>query len=974
MAWYDNDYKYRKKITINATSAGAQTNYQKKVVVYKTIGTTTPFSFPVITTLEDKIDADPESGGNHAEGVTTDGTYLYATDRFHIYKLDKNGDPLDPVIENDHAMTDGTDCYAVTGLWAKDGKLYVGSGTWDAVSNGLPTTNYVKVFNCSDLSYVEEHYIGFLTARGTIEGACYHKGSWWVVFHDWKTHISRFDNDWNHVADYAASTQGDCGDGIFGIGDYLAIQTCELSGGHHDRCYFFKWNGSSLDACGYATVSGATCLQGGGVEPGEDIAWFADNTGANADGDIIKTSVKQEIHSLDGHCLDNFNDVRFTQSDGETELYHKKTNYTSGDNATFWVKFNSIPDSGIATFYVYYGKAGDSDGSDAANTFPEFFDDIENDNLNLWDTIDNWVSQDTVVKHGTYAAGESGSTGSTQWLKKTHNSTLLLAHVWARVAAITATTFIALADNNGNSTIWVQMCNGHFRYRDTGGYHYFPTDKTYVINTWYEIECGWDFANDKIHVWVDGAKLTGDGITLPYYNAPKPTSITELRIANGGSSGAAYIDDYFVRKFAYPEPTWGIWGDEEPLIESSVIVGLTVTALGFLGFARKAAVSVGLVASATIIEIAQIVASVAVGVVTSAARAIITTRNTATSVGLVASATKGFTSSVIVGAIASVTRLVETIRNAATLVGAVASTSRAVETTRNAATIIGIVATAFGTTANRVLAAVTIGVVTTTSRALEIVRQAATIVGLTGTLYYWDSPTGHNDPDSKWIWEDRAYDESLATGSWAYHLPADYDHYLELTLGSAIGCDRVRVYAGSVPNWPGPMEDAKISVDLFYDGNWHNIFSGTTTKQTWVTLTNSAGVKSVSKARIKGTDSDYYTDLYEFDFRRRSINASRLVEASRTATAQVGLVASATAQKLISVILASVKIGIVVAASKVAAISRVSTTIIGLVVSATGSWVAAGRYLRVKAATMQYRSVRAVTLAYRKIRAITLGE
>jgi hypothetical protein len=61
-----------------------------------------------------------------------------------------------------------------------------------------------------------------------------------------------------------------------------------------------------------------------------------------------------------GHVLSNFNDLRFTTSDGSTLLNYwieSITGTTPNQLATVWVKFDSIGVSDT-TFYMYYGKSG----------------------------------------------------------------------------------------------------------------------------------------------------------------------------------------------------------------------------------------------------------------------------------------------------------------------------------------------------------------------------------------------------------------------------------------------------------------------------------------------------------------------------------------------------------------------------------------------------------------------------------------
>jgi hypothetical protein len=68
----------------------------------------------------------------------------------------------------------------------------------------------------------------------------------------------------------------------------------------------------------------------------------------------------------------NFNDIRFTDSDGATLLkYEKESMSISGGLATgrYWVRVPLIKSSSNTTLYVYYGKSGAADGSDKNNVW-----------------------------------------------------------------------------------------------------------------------------------------------------------------------------------------------------------------------------------------------------------------------------------------------------------------------------------------------------------------------------------------------------------------------------------------------------------------------------------------------------------------------------------------------------------------------------------------------------------------------------
>lgn len=76
----------------------------------------------------------------------------------------------------------------------------------------------------------------------------------------------------------------------------------------------------------------------------------------------------------------DFSDLRFTSSDGATELSYWIESYTASTSAIIWVKVPSI-DSGDNTIYIYYGKNSATTASNGDNTF-DFFDDFNNEFIN----------------------------------------------------------------------------------------------------------------------------------------------------------------------------------------------------------------------------------------------------------------------------------------------------------------------------------------------------------------------------------------------------------------------------------------------------------------------------------------------------------------------------------------------------------------------------------------------------------------
>jgi len=117
------------------------------------------------------------------------------------------------------------------------------------------------------------------------------------------------------------------------------------------------------------------------------------------------------------HIQTDFDDLRFTTSDGQTLLDYwieSLTGTTPNQLATVWVEFDSIG-TGATTFYMYYGRADAPAVSNRPNTFGKLFNDfasdtIGNDPVGFTDLDSVWAVRDdsgNVIKN-------SGD-GTIQW-------------------------------------------------------------------------------------------------------------------------------------------------------------------------------------------------------------------------------------------------------------------------------------------------------------------------------------------------------------------------------------------------------------------------------------------------------------------------------------------------------------------------------------------------------------------------------
>lgn len=123
----------------------------------------------------------------------------------------------------------------------------------------------------------------------------------------------------------------------------------------------------------------------------------------------------------------------------------------------------------------------------------------------------------------------------------------------------------------------------------------------------------------------------------------------------------------------------------------------------------------------------------------------------------------------------------------------------------------------------------------------------------------WVSPTSHNDLDA-WGNEENAYDGN--TGNYAATLVSGGE--LELTI-EAIACDKVRIYASDFEGVAG-QTNPTVTISVYYDSAYHQIFSGSITKLTWVEKAIGS-TETVTKVKISGTlDSSHFLYLYEFEF------------------------------------------------------------------------------------------------------------
>jgi len=133
----------------------------------------------------------------------------------------------------------------------------------------------------------------------------------------------------------------------------------------------------------------------------------------------------------------------------------------------------------------------------------------------------------------------------------------------------------------------------------------------------------------------------------------------------------------------------------------------------------------------------------------------------------------------------------------------------------------------------------------------------------------WVSPTGYEDPDNAWEYEENAYDDDTATYARDHHNIDEpvWSSYLILT-HQEIKSDKIRFWARR-----GSEVDS-VDIDIYIDRGagyaWEDVYEGDFANKTWVEKNFTGGEGLVDKARIRfhatSAKNGFFWELYEFNF------------------------------------------------------------------------------------------------------------
>ena len=259
---------------------------------------------------------------------------------------------------------------------------------------------------------------------------------------------------------------------------------------------------------------------------------------------------------MDSKCQADFDDIRFTNSNGVTQLDYWVESKTDSSYATIWVEVDTIPASpDTVDIYIYYGNDEVTSISNGMNVFPDFFDHFDDETLTGWTVNKNPVESGTIV---TITGEDAEGIYRDSWVNKrvrfraniddaVHNwgglepSTVGANLPGAYFHAISASDFKAVSGEGGLEVTAL----------DTG---YLGSYQVYTIKS-HSAGTKFDINDLEVADHTTNYLTSGQPLLFQIYST---------------TSTILIVDWVFVAKYVSPEPVNTSWGSEEesPILEA----------------------------------------------------------------------------------------------------------------------------------------------------------------------------------------------------------------------------------------------------------------------------------------------------------------------------------------------------------------------------------------------------------------------
>jgi hypothetical protein len=258
--------------------------------------------------------------------------------------------------------------------------------------------------------------------------------------------------------------------------------------------------------------------------------------------------------NLDSKVQADFDDIRFTKSDGITPLDYWLENKTNSSIATVWIELDSVPASPLTnTFYIYYGNSVATYAGNGTNTFITFDDferGIDGGAIGgIWTATSGAISTDhnyTTLTNtgiaGTRSAKIAGSAGVNNIImSKVAGSNYAVSNRFWKENASIGSPFI-----QGNGTNFLQI-----NVDATENVLYYGAPGTPVDTLYNIVADAWTYFDIKKLNFSTATAL----LTIDNYRYETVVMIASASYANtigvyevvSGAGNDIYLDDFIIR-------------------------------------------------------------------------------------------------------------------------------------------------------------------------------------------------------------------------------------------------------------------------------------------------------------------------------------------------------------------------------------------------------------------------------------------
>ena len=274
---------------------------------------------------------------------------------------------------------------------------------------------------------------------------------------------------------------------------------------------------------------------------------------------------------LGGKCRQDFGDIRFTKSDGVTELSYWIEDKVDGDYAVFWVKIDDDLSNPV-DIYIYYGKPDAVTTSNGATTFL-FFDDFNELDTSVWERV--VANGSSTVSNSILTVVGGSGTAREALVTATLNfppSTALRGYIW--LDNVGATYGISSFGYSTDKSDLAKMMNAFYVSGSAPSRNVYAGDDSTYASASANYTIG-SFRIFEIQRLGTKTRFLEHDALVTELNIDSTSN--RYIIFNTRDTRTVKCDWILVRKLVDPEPEHGDWGAEE------LEIGVTILSIDLYG-------------------------------------------------------------------------------------------------------------------------------------------------------------------------------------------------------------------------------------------------------------------------------------------------------------------------------------------------------------------------------------------------------